>query len=173
MATVQTRLLVTWAGESRPEICVTLDNRIPPPIVGIVTALLMWLVARQWPGELLPETATRWVCGTLITLSLLLDGWAIVAFRRARTTVNPLAPEKASAIVEVGPYRVTRNPMYLGMALILLACVIWFGQPLNLLVLAMFIAYLTAFQIKPEEAALTERFGQEYESYRARVRRWL
>ncbi|MEM7708936.1 MAG: isoprenylcysteine carboxylmethyltransferase family protein [Pseudomonadota bacterium] len=151
----------------------TLNNRIPPPIVGLGTALLMWLVARQWPGEWFSQTPTRWLCGGLITLSLLLDGWAILAFRRTRTTVNPLAPEKASAIVQAGPYRVTRNPMYLGMAIILLACVIGFGQPLNLVLLGLFIAYLTAFQIKPEERALEARFGDEYRRYRARVRRWL
>ncbi|MEM6937918.1 MAG: isoprenylcysteine carboxylmethyltransferase family protein, partial [Pseudomonadota bacterium] len=125
------------------------------------------------PGEWFSQTPTRWLCGGLITLSLLLDGWAILAFRRARTTVNPLAPEKASAIVQAGPYRVTRNPMYLGMAIILLACVIGFGQPLNLVLLGLFIAYLTAFQIKPEERALEARFGDEYRRYRARVRRWL
>lgn len=72
-----------------------------------------------------------------------------------------------------GPYRFTRNPMYLGMVLILLAWCLWLGNAAALLALAAFVGYITRFQIVPEERALAGRFGAAYEDYRRRVRRWV
>lgn len=95
------------------------------------------------------------------------------AFRRHRTTVNPLRPGKASAVVQDGIYRFTRNPMYVGMALLLTAWVTGLGAPLGLLALALFVAFITRFQIQPEERALQAKFGADYAAYCARVRRWL
>ena len=96
-----------------------------------------------------------------------------VSLRRARTTVNPLRPERASALVTTGVYRITRNPMYVGMALMLLAWAVLLASPAALAGPVTFIAYMNRFQIGPEEDALDTLFGPDYAAYRSRVRRWL
>ncbi|MFK7954939.1 MAG: isoprenylcysteine carboxylmethyltransferase family protein [Lysobacterales bacterium] len=147
---------------------------VPPPVVAIVFVALVWGLSRYWPAPgLLPDGARLWLAGGLIALALILDLSALWAFRKAQTTVNPLSPERSRSIVRTGPYRVSRNPMYLGMALILTAWVVWRGQPLGLFLVAGFLAYLTVFQIKPEEAALAAKFGEPYGDYLRSVRRWL
>jgi len=95
------------------------------------------------------------------------------AFQRARTTVDPLRPEKASALVTSGIYRRTRNPMYVALAIALLGWAIWLGHPLALLGVAAFVAWINRFQIAPEERALRALFGPEFERYCSEVRRWL
>ena len=95
------------------------------------------------------------------------------AFGRARTSVNPLAPQNASALVTAGVYQFTRNPMYLGMGLVLVGWAVWLGNAAALLGLPLFVVLLDTLQIKPEERALRQRFGEAYARYAARVRRWL
>jgi protein-S-isoprenylcysteine O-methyltransferase Ste14 len=87
--------------------------------------------------------------------------------------VNPLQPDAASSLVSGGVYRWTRNPMYLGMALVLLAWAVYLSSIAALAVLPLFIVYINRFQIEPEERALEARFGAQFERYRKAVRRWL
>lgn len=102
-----------------------------------------------------------------------LDISGILAFRKARTTVNPLSPDKSTAIVQGGPYQFTRNPMYLGMALFLLAYCVYLANPVSVAAVVAFVAYITRFQIIPEERLLLRKFGEPYASYTRSVRRWL
>ena len=97
----------------------------------------------------------------------------VLAFRAKRTTVDPTKPEKASSIVTGGIYRYTRNPMYLGMALALVGGVLRTGNPFCILSVIFLVWYLTIFQIKPEEEALSKLFGTPYKDYQKRVRRWI
>jgi protein-S-isoprenylcysteine O-methyltransferase Ste14 len=97
----------------------------------------------------------------------------VLAFRRARTTVNPTTPEKATALVSSGAYRITRNPMYVGLAWVLVAWAVFLSSGWALLGVVAFVLYIGRFQIAPEERALAQLFGSEYAAYRARVRRWL
>ena len=150
-----------------------LDHKIPPPIVGIACAALAWAVARSAPGLEVAWALQPVVVAILAALGLGIDLWALLAFRSARTTVNPLAPGRSSVVVTAGIYRVSRNPMYLGMALLLLAWCVYLGNPLALLSLVLFCAYITRFQILPEERLLLARFGAPYASYLAQVRRWI
>jgi protein-S-isoprenylcysteine O-methyltransferase Ste14 len=106
-------------------------------------------------------------------VGFLLDGIALFHFLRRRTTINPLQPESASALVTGGIYRLSRNPMYLGLATLLLAWAIYLGNVAALAGLPCFILYMNRFQIASEERALEARFGAEYFAYRTRVRRWL
>ena len=150
-----------------------LEHRIPPPVVMVITGLLMWLAARPvaWPSrESLPLLLAALVA-VLLGLVFCLAG--VVAFRRARTTVNPLAPEKASALVTDGIYRVSRNPMYVGFACFLVAWSLVLATPWALLGVAGFVAYITRFQVLPEERALAKLFGSAFSDWQARVRRWL
>jgi len=146
-----------------------LEHRIPPPLVAFISGLLMWLAVR-------PITAP----GSRLCLALLvaLGGVAVclagvASFRRARTTVNPLKPESASALVIAGIYRHTRNPMYLGFAIILLGWCVFLGSALAVLGVAAFVLYIGRFQIRPEERALRELFGAEFDAFCNRVRRWV
>ncbi len=97
----------------------------------------------------------------------------VVSFRQAKTTVNPLKPEKASSLVSSGIYRVSRNPMYVGFALFLLAWAVYLASLWALAGVAGFVLYINRFQIVPEERALKSLFGDEFEDYRMRVKRWL
>lgn len=109
----------------------------------------------------------------LFVLGALTAMMGLLAFRAKGTTSNPTKPEEASALVTGGIYRATRNPMYLGMVLILVGGMIRTANPLTLLAVVFFIWYITQFQIKPEEDVLSEKFGEEYEQYRSKVRRWI
>lgn len=150
-----------------------LELKIPPPAVALLLAVAMWGLSRWTPPvELAP--AVRLAAAALIALAGLgFDLAGVISFRRARTTVNPLRPEKAAAVVTSGVYRITRNPMYLGMALILLAWAVFLSSAWALLGPLMFVLYITRFQIKPEERVLAALFGSSYADYRASVRRWL
>lgn len=95
------------------------------------------------------------------------------AFRKAHTTINPLRPDRAAAVVTTGVYRVTRNPMYLGLVLILLGLALYLASPWAVLGPPVFVAYITRYQIQPEERVLAAHFGAPYTAYCAQVRRWL
>lgn len=97
----------------------------------------------------------------------------VLAFRSFQTTVNPLTPEATTTLVVRGVYRFTRNPMYLGFTLLLLAFAVWLGKMSALALVPLFMAYLQHFQIKPEEEALRARFGDLFDTYCQQVRRWL
>jgi protein-S-isoprenylcysteine O-methyltransferase Ste14 len=150
-----------------------LNLRVPPPVVGALMALGMWSASAWGPQwALAPEV--RWMAvGMLVLIGLAFDGAALLAFRAAHTTINPLKPERASALVTGGVYWLTRNPMYVGMALFLTAWVVYLSALLPVAGVAVFVAYITHFQIRPEEQVLSELFGEDYARYAARVRRWL
>lgn len=150
-----------------------LELRVPPLLLVAIAAGLMWGLAGLGTPLALQPQARILLAGALLTLGVGVCTAGVWAFRRARTTVNPLAPQRASALVITGFYRLSRNPMYLGFALMLLAWGVWLAVPLSLLGVAGFVAYVSRFQIAPEERALSERFGADFSDYRSRVRRWI
>jgi protein-S-isoprenylcysteine O-methyltransferase Ste14 len=97
----------------------------------------------------------------------------IFAFRRAKTTVNPMTPQRTSSLVTSGVYRVTRNPMYVGLLFVLVGWAVFLSAVWPLLGPVVFVYYIGRFQIAPEEQALAELFGSEYSAYKSGVRRWL
>ena len=152
-----------------------LEHKIPPPVVGLACAGLAWLLAGAAPALALPWPARPALAVALLLAlaGLALELWGLWVFRRHRTTPNPLSPERARAVVQSGPYRFTRNPMYVGVALQLLGWCAYLRNPLALLALVVFVAYITRFQILPEERALAQNFGEPYRQYLRLVRRWL
>lgn len=149
-----------------------LELRVPPPIVAAIFAGLAWLLAKAGPAW--SDFPGLGKAGAVVMLSgLALDVLGLVVFLRARTTVNPLKPDSSSAVVTTGIYRYTRNPMYLGMLLVLTGWVVYLAAPLALLAPVGFAAYITRFQILPEERILLEKFGEPYRDYLGRVRRWI
>ena len=150
-----------------------LEHRIPPPIVGAIAAALMLGVAWLIPALTFPVPWRMPIVAVLFGIGVAIGVIAWVHFLRARTTVNPLDPGKATALVASGVFRFTRNPMYLGMATLLLAWAVYLSNVAALAGLALFVAYINRFQIEPEERALRARFGEEFEAYCRRVRRWI
>jgi len=98
---------------------------------------------------------------------------ALIAFARARTTINPVEPEQAKTLVTTGLYQISRNPMYLAMALILLGGALRVGNIGAFIAPTLFVWAITMFQIKPEERALQSIFGEDFKAYRQQTRRWL
>lgn len=149
------------------------ENRLPPPIVAVLVAVGMWALARWWPVARF-EVPWRALFGLLVaSLGGVISSAGAREFRRAKTTVNPLHPERATSLVTTGIYRFTRNPMYVGIVFVLLGCFVAFGAVSPALGLPAFIAYITRYQIRPEEQVLLAKFGSEYAAYQAKVRRWL
>ena len=112
----------------------------------------------------------------VVILLLVGFGFAIsgaISFRIARTTVNPLKPETASSLVTFGIFGYSRNPMYVGLAIILLAWTTYLAVPFGLIAVLGFMAFIQRFQIAPEERALVLLFGDEFKAYQSSVRRWL
>lgn len=151
----------------------TLEHRVPPLVVAAVVAAGMWSVAGLGPRLPLAPGPTWWAIAALVAAGAAFVLLGVRAFRALRTTVNPLAPERASALVTAGVYRVTRNPMYVGMALLLAAWAVRLSAVLPFVGIVAFVLYMTRFQILPEERALEGLFGEQYSTYAARVRRWL
>jgi protein-S-isoprenylcysteine O-methyltransferase Ste14 len=142
-------------------------------VVLLLCAVLIWALRRFFPEEGLFIPGRRPIYWTLLGLGLLIPLLGIFEFRRVGTTVNPMHPSSASALVTRGIYRWTRNPMYVGDVLLLLAVAVFFSNPLGLAGVVLFVLWMDLLQIPAEERALRERFGEAYEAYCARVRRWL
>jgi protein-S-isoprenylcysteine O-methyltransferase Ste14 len=152
-------------------MAVRLETLVPPPIVAACFATGMLGLA--WVAPALTFPIPSLLAFPVAAVGVSLDAVALFHFLRSRTTINPLKPGSASALVTRGIYRLTRNPMYLGLATLLLAWAIYLGNLAALAGVPAFVLYMNSFQIAPEERALEARFGAEYAAYRARVRRWL
>ena len=150
-----------------------LELRIPPLALFIaITALI--LAANQYlPASriALPEHRVIAVMAILIGLGVVSAG--VFEFRRRKTTMSPFSPERTASVVSSGIYRLSRNPMYLGMALALFGVAVWQSNLFGFAAALLFCAYLTRFQIVPEERMLLKLFGKEYAVYMNQVRRWI
>ena len=147
--------------------------RMPPVAVTLIVATLMWAVARMLPSLRFDFAGRRLLAVALLLAAGVFGLAGLRAFHRARTTANPLRPERASALVTDGIYRRTRNPMYVALALALLGWAVQLGHALAPLGVVVFVAWMNRFQIAPEERALARLFGEDFERYTREVRRWL
>lgn len=150
-----------------------LENKIPPPLAGLLCAGAMWYLAPHTPRLDIPRAALFIAVVVLCIVGVFIMLAGAVSFHRAKTTVNPHKPETASALVTSGAYRYTRNPMYLGILLLLFAWAVYLSSPVALIGVLAFWLYIDRFQIRPEERALAALFGGAFSKYTARVRRWL
>ena len=148
-----------------------LNTKIPPPIVTILFAVLIFYFSESFAYVDLPFKI-------YISLFFVLLGFFITFssarnFKKKETTVNPIKPEETSQLVTDGFFKITRNPMYLGMLLFLLGLSIYNGLIVGLVILPLFVGYITFFQIIPEENAMIKIFGEDYKAYMKKVRRWI
>jgi protein-S-isoprenylcysteine O-methyltransferase Ste14 len=147
--------------------------RIPPPILMILAALLMWALDHWMPLAQWIIAPWNRLGGLVAAVGIAIDLAALVRFRKAATTVNPLDPSKASRLVTDGVFRVSRNPMYLGLLLLLIGWAVWLGSVSPLIVPPLYVVVITLVQIIPEERALSRNFGEQYVSYRRSVAQWI
>jgi protein-S-isoprenylcysteine O-methyltransferase Ste14 len=145
--------------------------KVPPPLIfvagflaGVAVEVVIPIAALS-----LALALTAALIGAAIWLAL--DGWAMLRFQRARTSIVPMRP--TTALVTSGPYRVSRNPMYLGMAVLYVALALSLGVIWALVFLPVVILAVDRLAIAREEPYLERKFGDEYREYKRRVRRWL
>lgn len=150
-----------------------LDLKIPPVALFLVCAVVMWALTAAYPGAgfVLPGAAAAFAVCVALGGGVGIAG--VAAFRRHSTTVDPTAPEKTKSIVTESIYEYSRNPMYLALAVTLAGWGLFLQNVAALLVPPVFVAYMTQFQIKPEERVLLALFGPDYDDYMATVRRWI
>lgn len=150
-----------------------LELKIPPVAQFLAIVIAMWAIARYAPG-LSFDIPARHVLAVLVSvLGVVIAIPAVAAFRSAETTVDPRDPGKAARLVVAGIYRLSRNPMYLGLLCVLVGWAIWLSNLLSFACIALFVFYMNRFQILPEERAMTDKFGDDYRDYMKSVRRWI
>lgn len=150
-----------------------MQARVPPLLVAAAIGALMFFVARS-PFALTFETGVNDALGfALMTVGAAVDVLAVVQFRRHGTTVDPRHPAQASTLLTSGVFAVSRNPIYLGMLVILIGVGVQWDSAAAVLLALCFVPLITVSQIRAEEAAMRALFGDAWDDYAARVRRWL
>jgi len=150
-----------------------LELKVPPDVVWVLVAGLMWLASVVTP-RLSISSSLRVVAAVALTaVGIWLMVSARAALAKANTTWHPMTPGESIALVTSGVFGLSRNPIYLGMLLVLIAWAVVLSSPAALALSAAFVLYMDLFQIGPEERALSAAMGQGFLDYRARVRRWI
>ncbi|QGG80472.1 isoprenylcysteine carboxylmethyltransferase family protein [Litorivicinus lipolyticus] len=146
---------------------------VPPPLQALIWAGIAWLLVGAFPGQRLELAFGPALVGVLLILGVALDVVALSAFFKRKTSINPINLAGTEQLVTDGPYRYSRNPMYLGMLCYLLALTYWLDNPLAAIAPLGFIMVMNRTQIAREEALLAEKFGAAYQRYCEQVRRWI
>jgi len=149
-----------------------IELMIPPPVVLITMGLIMWLTPIAVPEQL----ASAWSIYFGLALMLLgaaVDGYAAILFIAAKTTISPISPQNSTALIVNGIFKLTRNPMYLGMAILLFGWALVLQNAVALFGPVFFVTYVTRFQILPEERILSQKWGDAYTAYKSKTKRWL
>ena len=148
-----------------------MNTKIPPPIVTATFGLIIYFSKSFSPVYSFENSNMISVIFLLFGLGIF--SAAVQSFKKHKTTINPLSPDKASSLVNSGIFSYSRNPMYLGMLLILLAVSFKFNISGGLFISFLFKIYITRFQIIPEEKAMAKLFGEEFITYKNQTRRWV
>lgn len=142
-------------------------------IILVVTGTIMWGASSLNPSTSLSIPYRSFLCALTVVVGFGIALTAIRSFRAAETTTNPMDPDAVERLVTNGVYQLSRNPMYLGATLLLLALAVYLQNAMAFVTLPLFMIYLTFLQIRPEERILGDKFGEEFRSYKKSVRRWL
>ena len=148
-----------------------METKIPPPIVTLIFGLSIYFSRGIFQ---VVEIKYSFYFGILLlVLGFVILISAVRLFRKDKTTVNPLSPEQATKLVTDGIFKYSRNPMYLGMALVLGSIAVFFNLIGGIILIALFCAYITKFQIFPEEKAMRDLFPDDFDKYTKATRRWI
>ena len=148
-----------------------MNNKIPPPIITLICGMGIYFSRPLFPKY--NYISIDIIAASFLLLGIIILITAVLSFKRQSTTVSPLQPEKASYLVVSGIFKYSRNPMYLGMLLILISMTIKFNFVGGILIIFAFITFITKFQIIPEETALERLFGKEFTRYKKKTKRWV
>ena len=148
-----------------------METRIPPPIVTLVFGLSIYFSREIFQAVEIKYSFYIGILLLVLGLAILIS--AVRLFRKDKTTVNPLSPEQATKLVTGGIFKFSRNPMYLGMACVLSSMAMFFNIIGGIVLIALFCAYITKFQIIPEEKAMIDLFSQDFDQYKQTTRRWI
>jgi protein-S-isoprenylcysteine O-methyltransferase Ste14 len=148
-----------------------METKIPPPLVTLIFGLSIYFSRELFPTI---EIKYSFYVGIfLLLLGFLILISAVRLFRIDQTTVNPLSPKQATKLVTEGIFKFSRNPMYLGMACVLASLAMFFNIIGGIVFIALFCAYITKFQIVPEEKAMLDLFSEDFDQYKQTTRRWI
>ena len=148
-----------------------METKIPPPLVTLIFGLSIYFSRELFPTI---EIKYSFYVGIfLLLLGFLILISAVRLFRIDQTTVNPLSPKQATKLVTEGIFKFSRNPMYLGMACVLASLAMFFNIIGGIVFIALFSAYITKFQIVPEEKAMLDLFYEDFNQYKQTTRRWI
>lgn len=147
--------------------------KIPPVIIALATGLAMWFFDTNLFSGLVDIPYSFWISRFLLLAAVILGVLSLLQFYRHSTTVDPHNLDKITSVVTGGIYSISRNPMYLALMLLLIGLGIRLDNLVSLLFIPLFIWYMNRFQIVPEEEVLAEKFGEDYQKYKLKVRRWI
>ena len=147
--------------------------KVPPALLFIVFVLIMRVTDQLFSYEIIASPYQQMVAYIVFGVGVIIGLLGVFEFRRRSTTVNPHKPENTSELVTSGIYQISRNPMYLGLLMGLVAVAIRLGNVSSMLLLPVFVWYMNVFQIKPEEEVMEEKFGQNFIRYMNTTRRWI
>ena len=148
-----------------------MKTKIPPPIIAVTCIFANYLSTYVITPF---NFSNQGIVGSVIFVFGFASALsAILLFRKKQTTVDPMKPEESTSLVTSGIFSYTRNPMYLGLFIVITSTVIFFGAWFGIIILCFFVWYINTFQIIPEEEAMQKLFGKKFEEYSQNVRRWI
>ncbi|MDM7862317.1 isoprenylcysteine carboxylmethyltransferase family protein [Alteromonas sp. ASW11-36] len=152
---------------------VFLELKVPPVLLVLIIAGFMWLLSISFPSLDVSFPYSYIAVVVLASLGIGVALAGVFEFRKAHTTVDPRTPDQTANLVQSGIFKFSRNPMYVGFALLLMALAIWLGNSAAMALIVVYVLYMNRFQILPEERFMSAKFGAAYDQYRGKVRRWL
>ena len=145
--------------------------KIPPPLLVLILVISNYFSSKKIDLILIPNQTLISFIIFLIGVIILIN--PIIKFIKSRTTIDPINFKKVNKLIISGIYKYSRNPMYLGLLMIVISNTIFFLNILSITTPILFYLWINKFQIKREEIFLTEKFGQEYLLYMTKTRRWI
>ena len=147
-----------------------LKTKIPPPLITLICILIIYFFEKEF---IFFEDWNIYISGFFLLWGLIIIAFAVFKFAKTKTTVDPTKPSKTSSLVISGIYRITRNPMYLGMLFLIISFTFYKLSLLGAIVIPSFIFYINKYQIEPEESEMRKKFGENFEDYCKKVDRWI
>ncbi|MBF7073533.1 isoprenylcysteine carboxylmethyltransferase family protein [Glaciecola sp. MH2013] len=151
----------------------SLELKIPPVVVFLIATVFLYFTPSIGNYSVLLGDNTKIVSHLIFALGIVIGALGVVTFKKANTTVNPVEIERASSLVTTGVFQMTRNPMYLAMAIAIFSMSVRFDNVAGAFWVLPFCVFITRFQIMPEERNLLAIFGDDFIQYSQNVRRWL
>ena len=147
-----------------------LKTKIPPPLITLICISIIYFFEKEF---IFFEDWNIYISGFFLLWGLIIIAFAVFKFAKTKTTVDPTKPSKTSSLVISGIYRITRNPMYLGMLFLIISFTFYKLSLAGAIVIPSFIFYINKYQIEPEEYEMRKKFGENFEDYCKKVDRWI